>query len=127
MARKRILVIEDEESLLSLQTIILGSRGYEVIGAMDGTVAMEAIQRQLPDLVLLDIMLPGMDGFEICRRIKENPASRGVPVLMLSARKGAADREKGMAAGAAAYITKPFRSSQVLAAVEHLLVPSRSA
>lgn len=124
MSKKRILVVEDEESLLKLQTILLTSRGYEVVGVTDGSAAIEAVQRQRPDLILLDIMLPGMDGFEVCRRIRENETSRGIPVVMLTAKKGSADREKGMAAGAAAYITKPFKSSQVLDLVGQLLVPA---
>jgi twitching motility two-component system response regulator PilG len=124
MSRKRILVAEDEESLLKLQTIFLTSRGYEVEGVTDGFAAIDAVQRQLPDLILLDIMLPGLDGFEVCHRIKENQAGRNIPVVMLTAKKGAADREKGLAAGAAAYITKPFRTSEVLALVEKLLVSS---
>jgi twitching motility two-component system response regulator PilG len=121
MGKKRVLIVEDEESLLDLQTILLTIRGYDVVGVRDGMEALAEIGRRLPDLVLLDIMLPGMDGFEVCRRIRANPHSRGLPVVMLTAKKGGSDREEAMAAGASAYITKPFKSSQVIDVVREML------
>lgn len=124
MAKKHILVVEDEESLLRLQTILLTARGYDVTGVADGVDALATIDRVKPDLVLLDIMLPGVDGFEVCRHIKEHPGCQNVPVVMLTAKRSEEDRKRGLSIGASAYITKPFRSSQLLSTVEQLLEAS---
>lgn len=117
----RILVVEDEESLLKLESILLSLRGYEVTGVTDGAEALEEIGRNRPDLIVLDIMLPGMDGFEVCRRIRENPDTREIQVVMLTAKKSTQDYAKGMECGANAYITKPFKSSKVMDVIEELL------
>ena len=85
--RKKILIVEDEESLIKLESILLTSKGYEVEGVADGLAAMEAVKKSHPDLVLLDIMLPEIDGFEVCRRIKEDTETRDIPVIMLTAKK----------------------------------------
>lgn len=121
MEKKKILIVEDEESLLKLESILLSSRGYNVGGVADGIAALEEITRFRPDLIILDIMLPGMDGFEVCRRIKENPESQHIPVIMLTAKKSSQDRERGMAIGAAAYITKPFKSAKIMEIIQRLL------
>lgn len=121
MEKKKILIVEDEESLLKLESILLSSRGYNVGGVADGITALEEITRFRPDLIILDIMLPGMDGFEVCRRIKENPESQHIPVIMLTAKKSSQDRERGMAIGAAAYITKPFKSAKIMEIIQRLL------
>ena len=76
MAKQKILIVEDEESLLKLESILLTSKGYDVRGVPDGKKALEAIDEEKPDLVLLDIMLPEIDGFEVCQRIKENPETK---------------------------------------------------
>ena len=117
----RILIVEDEESLLKLETILLSSRGYHVSAVSDGGEALKEIDRLRPDLVILDVMLPGMDGFEICTRLKGDPATAGIPIIMLTARKNSQDVERGQKAGANAYITKPFKSVNLLATIEGLL------
>jgi CheY-like chemotaxis protein len=86
--KKRILVVEDEETLLELESILLTSKGYNVEVAKDGKSALELVANMKPDLVLLDIMIPEIDGFEVCRQIKANKATRHIPVIMLSAKKG---------------------------------------
>ena len=121
MTKKRILVVEDEESLLKLESILFTSKGYAVTGARDGKSALEAIAADRPDLVVLDVMLPDLDGFEICRTIKENPETRSLPVIMLTAKKSSLDLERGRLAGADAYITKPFKSVKVLEVIEGLI------
>ena len=121
MRKKRILIVEDEESLLKLESILFTSKGYSVTGVRDGKSALEAIARERPDLVVLDIMLPDLDGFEICRSIKENPETRSLPVIMLTAKKSSLDLERGRLAGADSYITKPFKSVKVLEVIEGLL------
>jgi DNA-binding response OmpR family regulator len=121
MAKNRIMIVEDEESLLKLESILLSAKGYSVTGVRDGKSALEEICSHKPDLVLLDIMLPLLDGFEVCRRIKENPETGMIPVVMLTARKNSQDRARGLEAGADAYITKPFKSVEVIETIESLL------
>lgn len=121
MKKNRILVVEDEESLLKLESILLSSKGYNVTGVMDGRSALEEIAANKPDLVVLDIMLPEMDGFEVCRRIKADPETRHIPVVMLTAKKNTQDVEHGMQVGADAYLTKPFKSAKVMEVIAGLL------
>lgn len=119
--RKKILIVEDEESLLKLESILLTSKGYEVEGVADGLAAMEAIKKSQPDLVLLDIMLPEIDGFEVCRRIKEDPETRDIPVIMLTAKKSREDMARGEEVGADWYITKPFKSAMVIETIQRFI------
>lgn len=119
--QKRILIVEDEESLLKLESILLTTKGFVVQGVANGIAAMEAISDHPPDLVLLDVMLPGLDGFEVCRQIKGNPETRHIPVILLTAKKSPEDLARGKEVGADQYITKPFKSSMVVAAIEELL------
>lgn len=121
MKKNRILVVEDEESLLKLESILLSSKGYNVTGVMDGKAALEEVMAHRPDLVILDIMLPEIDGFEVCRRIKENPATSAIPVVMLTAKKNSQDVARGTEVGANAYLTKPFKSAKVIEVIEELL------
>ena len=127
MAKHRILVVEDEESLLKLETILFTSKGYEVDGVREGREALAAIARNRPDVVVLDVMLPGLDGFEVCRAIKSDPATSSIPVLMLTAKKSSIDLERGRVAGADAYLTKPFKSVKVLEVIEGLLKTEQGA
>lgn len=121
MAQRKILIVEDEESLLKLESILLTTRGYRVKGVVDGLSALQEIETDKPDLVLLDIMMPGIDGFEVCQRIKENPLTSDIPVVMLTAKKSSADQARGLEVGADAYITKPFKSGKIVEIVEGLL------
>jgi DNA-binding response OmpR family regulator len=121
MVQRKILIVEDEESLLKLESILLATRGYKVKGVTDGLSALKEIETDRPDLVLLDIMMPGIDGFEVCRRIKENSLTRGIPVVMLTAKKSSADQARGFEVGADAYITKPFKSGKIVEIVEGFL------
>jgi CheY-like chemotaxis protein len=121
MKRNRILVVEDEESLLKLESILLSSKGYTVTGVMDGRSALEEVKANRPDLVILDIMLPEIDGFEVCRRIKEDPDTSHIPVLILTAKKNSQDMERGQQVGCDVYMTKPFKSAKVLDMVQELL------
>jgi DNA-binding response OmpR family regulator len=121
MKRSRILVVEDEESLLKLESILLSSKGYSVTGVMDGKSALEEVRANKPDLVILDIMLPEIDGFEVCRQIKEDPDTSHIPVLMLTAKKNSQDMERGRQVGCDVYMTKPFKSARVLDMVQELL------
>jgi twitching motility two-component system response regulator PilG len=121
MGKSLILIVEDEESLLKLESILLTSRGYQVRGVTSGENALREIAENRPDLVLLDIMMPGLDGFEVCRRIKSNPSTSSIPVVMLTAKKNSQDQAKGVEAGADAYLTKPFKSVRIMEVIEALL------
>lgn len=121
MDKKTILVVEDEENLLRLQSILLVIKGYKVAGVMDGQAALEAVATMNPDLVLLDIMLPKIDGFEVCRQIKANETTRHIPVIMLTAKKSKEDRILGEQVGADLYITKPYKSSMLIEIIQRLL------
>lgn len=121
MSKKKILIVEDEESLLKLESILLTSKGYEVRGVPNGMAALAALQEERPDLILLDIMLPEIDGFEVCRRIKADPATRHIPVVMLTAKKSREDMARGEQVGADWYITKPFKSAMVIETIQRFL------
>ena len=119
--KKKILIVEDDHSISQLETILLKVRGYDVITESNGQAALESLKLQKPDLVLLDVMLPGMDGFEICQRIKSTPATEDIPVLFLTAKKTEKDIEKGLEVGADSYITKPFKSAELLRSIASCL------
>ncbi len=121
MGKHKILIVEDEESLLRLESILLTSKGYEVIGASNGRQALEAVLAEGPDLVLLDIMLPEIDGFEVCRQIKSNPKTGQIPVIMVTAKKASDDMTRGEEVGADWYITKPFKSAMVIETIQRFL------
>jgi twitching motility two-component system response regulator PilG len=121
VSKKKVLIVEDEESLLKLESILLTSKGYEVKGVSNGQAALDAFAEERPDLVLLDIMLPEIDGFEVCRRIKENPETKDIPVVMLTAKKSREDIARGDKVGADWYITKPFKSAMVIKTIQRFL------
>ena len=118
MTAKRVLVVEDERTIADAVAARLRAEGFEVEVAHDGPAAVEAARRTLPDAIVLDIMLPGFDGLEVCRRIQ---AERGVPVLMLTARDDETDLLIGLAVGADDYLTKPFSMRELTARVHALL------
>jgi DNA-binding response OmpR family regulator len=113
-----ILVVEDDETINQALTDRLVAEGFQVVRAWDGPGAVEAHREHTPDLVLLDLMLPGFDGLEVCRRIQ---AERPVPVLMLTARDEEADIVIGLSVGADDYLTKPFRMRELVARIRSLL------
>ncbi len=119
--QKKILIVEDEESLLKLESILLTTKGYLVQGATTGLAALEAIASETPDLILLDIMLPELDGFEVCKQVKKNPQTRHIPIIFLSAKKTPEDLARSKEVGGDQYITKPFKSARVMEAIEKLL------
>ncbi len=121
MAKQKILIVEDEESLLKLESILLTSKGYDVRGVSNGQQALDAISEERPDLVLLDIMLPEIDGFEVCQRIKDDPETKDIPVIMLTAKKSREDMARGEKVGADWYITKPFKSAMVIETIQRFL------
>jgi len=119
---KRILIIEDDPDIaLSLRLKLEREGGFEVATAHDGAEGLQLAIRKPPDLVLLDVNLPGMDGFDVCRHLRKEAATAAIPVIMLTARIGESDRVAGLDLGADDYITKPFSPKEALARVRAVL------
>jgi two-component system alkaline phosphatase synthesis response regulator PhoP len=116
-----VLIVDDEPNILISLQFLMKKSGYEVRTAKDGEEALAEIVRAAPDLVLLDVMMPKIDGFSICQRIRANPAWKDVRIIMLTARGRDVEREKGLALGADDYITKPFATKDAIARVEAVL------
>jgi len=121
----RVLVVEDEEALYALLEYNLSREGFDTQVIVDGDEAMLAIEEERPDLILLDWMLPGLSGIEICRRIRTRSDLRDMPVIMMTARGEEADRIRGLETGADDYLTKPFSVPEMIARVRALLRRSR--
>jgi len=120
----RILIVDDEPSILATMAPLLRARGYEVSTATSGQGALDAVERQPPQLVVLDLGLPDIDGVEVCRRLREG---RAIPILVLSARNAEHDKVAALDAGADDYVTKPFGSEELLARVRAALRRSEAA
>ena len=120
-----ILIVDDQPTNLQVLTQILRARQYRVRPAPSGSLALGAAEYDPPDLVLLDIMMPEMDGFEVCRRLKVHPVLKGIPVIFISALDDIADKIQGFRVGGVDYITKPFQAEEVLARVETHLAMQR--
>jgi DNA-binding response OmpR family regulator len=118
---KTILAVDDDENILNLERAILAQEGFEVIGATGAREALRAIEGKSVDLVLLDVVMPEMDGFELCRQIKADPRFKNVPVVFLTARGGGESLAEGFESGGVMYIRKPFTAAKLLAVVGTLL------
>jgi DNA-binding response OmpR family regulator len=116
----RILLIEDEGNILEAIGFILSRAGWEVQGHGNGATALDAVARTRPDMVVLDVMLPGCSGLDILRALRGSPDTMALPVLMLTAKGQAKDRETALEMGANAYLTKPFSNADLLATVARL-------
>ena len=121
MNKGKILVVDDENYILHILDFSLGAEGYEVITAEDGEEAVRKAKEERPDLVVLDVMMPKMDGFEACRTIKRDPELGTTPVILLSAKARDVDQKQGYEAGADDYITKPFSPGRLVERVHGLL------
>ncbi|MBN1893604.1 response regulator transcription factor [bacterium] len=121
MSKANILIIEDEEDIRELSRYNLEKEGYAVSCADSGEKAVQEIRKQAPDLILLDLMLPGMDGFEICKILKKDDETSGIPIIMVTAKSEEADIVTGLELGAEDYITKPFSPAVLLARVRTVL------
>ena len=117
----RLLIVEDEAHIATLLTTKFRNAGFEIALARDGHDGLEQATADEPDVILLDVMLPKLDGYEVCRAIKAHYGAGAPPIIMLSARSQAADRQRGLAAGCDEYITKPFRPADLLERVNALL------
>lgn len=120
MAQPRILIIEDERALTKVLAYNLQREGYETVISHDGVEGLRKAQAHPPDLVILDLMLPGIDGLEVCRQLKASQATRGVPILMLTAKADETDQVVGFSLGADDYVTKPFSVKVLLQRIKAL-------
>jgi DNA-binding response OmpR family regulator len=118
---KRILIVEDEPNIVISLEFLMKREGFEVDVAADGEAALKAASDRTPDLVLLDIMLPKMNGFEVCQKLRADSRWRGVKIVMLTAKGREAEIAKGLALGADLYVTKPFSTKELVAQVKQLL------
>jgi DNA-binding response OmpR family regulator len=118
---KRILIIEDDPAVLRAISYMLEKEGYEVLTAVNGLEGLTKVKGENPDLLILDVMLPGIDGFEVCHRLRAEPQTAQLPILMLSAKGQAADKSMGLQVGANEYLTKPVERLVLLSKVEALL------
>lgn len=114
----KILVVEDEKNIIELVRFNLEREGFEVVSTPDGARGLEIAREEIPDLIILDVMLPGMNGLEVCRELQQDPATRFIPVIILSARAEELDRVLGLEMGADDYIVKPFSPRELVARVK---------
>ena len=117
----KILLVDDEPNIVLSLEFLVEQAGYEARVARDGESALKAIEERKPDLVLLDVMLPKRDGFDVCRRIRANPEWNDIRIVMLTAKGRDSEREKGLALGADAYITKPFSTREAMEQIKRFL------
>jgi len=117
----RILIVEDNQENIDLLYYFLSPQGYELTAVMDGQEAIKAVESEKPDLILLDIMLPKLDGFAVCERLKKNNETKSIPIIMLTALKDLKDKIKSLEVGADDFISKPFENVELLARVKSLL------
>lgn len=118
---KRILIVEDDPSVLRAISYMLEKEGYSVLTAVNGLEGLKKAKEENPDLLVLDVMLPGIDGFEICHRLRAESPTAKLPILMLSAKGQAADRSMGLGVGANEYLTKPVERTVLLSKIAALL------
>ena len=118
---KEILIVDDEPSIVVPIQFLMEQQGYSVLVAENGEDALDAIYKYKPDLILLDIMLPRIDGYEVCEIVRLNPDYRGIKIIFLTAKGREVEIAKGLALGANAYITKPFSNTELVAKVKALL------
>jgi two-component system alkaline phosphatase synthesis response regulator PhoP len=117
---KKILAVDDEKHIVRLVQVNLERAGYTVVTASDGKEALEKVAEENPDLVVLDVMMPYMDGFEVLQNLRRNPSTRDIPVIMLTAKAQDADVFKGWQSGVDCYLTKPFNPMELLSFVKRI-------
>jgi twitching motility two-component system response regulator PilH len=121
MAEAKILVVDDSPTELQLMVEPLLARGYRVITAANGIEALEAVARELPQLILLDVLMPGKNGFQVCRQLKSDPATRDIKIMFVSSKNQESDRFWGLKQGADEYLAKPFTEEALLSHISVLL------
>ncbi len=119
--RSKILLVDDEIDTLLPLKMSLEAEDYLVLGASNGFEALELAKTNIPDLIILDIMMPGMDGYEVCVQLKKDPVTRNIPVIMLTAKDAVREKVKGLDIGADDYVTKPFNLNELKARIKSVL------
>ncbi|RCK30070.1 MULTISPECIES: response regulator transcription factor [Thalassospira] len=119
--RPKVLIAEDEETIVESLSFLMEKEGYDVSVATDGQTAIKMIARDIPDMVLLDVMMPGCDGFEVVRAVRADPKTKPIPIMMLTAKTREVDRRKGLELGVDDFVTKPFSTRDVVSRVKALL------
>jgi len=118
---QKILIVDDEPGIITLLKTRLSANGYEVITGANGQDALSQIKGQHPDLVILDVMMPPPNGFQVCRTVKDDPELKNIPIILLTAKSAESDKFWGVESGADAYVTKPYNPEELLAQVTSLL------
>ena len=118
MSKSTIMIVDDEPKYIEVLKKILDQFGFDLQVAFNGFQVFDLLKESLPDIILLDVLMPGMDGFEVCRRLKENKKTRGIPIILMTALTETVNKVTGLELGAADYITKPFQKEDVLARVK---------
>ena len=126
MNKKRILVVDDEEDMRYAVKMQFEANGYEVLTAKDGQEGLTLARKEMPDLIILDLMLPKLDGYQVCRMLKFDNKYKGIPIVIFTARAQAGDEELGYQVGADAYVAKPFDPKRLLGKIKDLLEESAS-
>ena len=121
MVRKKILLVDDSSTVLLMERMILSKNQYDVVTAKDGVEGVEKAVAEKPDLILMDVVMPRMDGFEACRKLREQDDTKAIPVIMVTTRGELASVETGYAAGSNEYVTKPINGLELLAKVRSCL------
>ena len=121
---RSVLIVDDEPNIVLSLQFLMKKAGFDVRTARDGEEALAEIARAAPDLVLLAVMMPKRDGFDVCQTVRANPAWQGIRIVLLTAKGRDVEREKGLALGADDYVTKPFSTRDVLARIEKLVPPT---
>ena len=121
MAKAKILVVDDEKDLVDMLIIRLEAADYEVHAAYDGQEGLNKVKEIMPDIILLDVMMPKLDGYQVCRLLKFDEKFKNIPIIMLTARGQEQDKETGGQVGADMYVTKPFESADLVQKIEGLL------
>jgi two-component system alkaline phosphatase synthesis response regulator PhoP/two-component system response regulator VicR len=118
--KKKILVVDDERHIVRLVQVNLEKAGYEVVTASDGVEALEKVPAENPDMIVLDVMMPRMNGFDVLKKLQADPATQEIPVIMLTAKAQDADIFKGWSSGVSSYLTKPFNPMELLVFVQRI-------
>jgi DNA-binding response OmpR family regulator len=124
---KSVLIVDDESYIVTSLSFVMKNAGFEIASASDGEEALQKVAALVPDLLILDVMMPKLDGFEVCKRIRANPAWNGVRIIMLTAKGRDSEREKGLELGADDYLTKPFSTRDILQRAQEILGGERAA
>ena len=121
MTQKKILLVDDSTTMIMMERMALAGTGYQLLAARDGEEAVKTARDQKPDLILLDVVMPKMDGFEVCRRLRAEDPTRDIPIIMVSTRGEEGNIEKGFDSGCTDYVLKPLNGMELLTKVKSLL------